>query len=147
MSGVLLLALFAAACGGGEAGSADGSATPAATPAPEPAAAAVEDPLATWPPVDEALAAEGDEAFRAKGCVACHTFGGGRLVGPDLQGVAQRRARDWVAAMITHPDSMVRDDPVAKKLYAEYMTPMSNQQVTPDQLEALLALLRRESGP
>ncbi|MBI4607901.1 MAG: cytochrome c [Candidatus Rokubacteria bacterium] len=37
---------------------------------------------------------EGQAIFQEK-CVSCHTIGGGRLVGPDLQGVTARRDREW----------------------------------------------------
>ena len=50
--------------------------------------------------VDEGDAAHGKELYETKGCPACHTIGGGRLVGPDLAGVAERRDRDWIIAMI-----------------------------------------------
>ena len=29
-------------------------------------------------------------------CAACHTIGGGTLVGPDLQDVTSRRDREWL---------------------------------------------------
>lgn len=33
-------------------------------------------------------------------CVSCHTIGGGRLVGPDLKDVSQRKERAWLARFI-----------------------------------------------
>ena len=38
-----------------------------------------------------AQAKTGEEIFQS-GCNACHTIGGGRLVGPDLLGVSERRS-------------------------------------------------------
>jgi len=123
---VLLLALFTAAlagCGGSEA-SAEGSA--AREPAGDPAE----------------LALRGEELFRGKGCNACHELGGGRLVGPDLADVTERREKDWIIAMIARPDSMLRNDSTARALLAEYYTPMQDVGVTPGQAEALYHYLR-----
>jgi mono/diheme cytochrome c family protein len=96
--------------------------------------------------VDAELAASGEEAFRSRGCIACHTVGGARLVGPDLLGVTDRRTPGWIRAMIMNPDSMIKNDPDAKKLFEEYFTPMSNQQVTSEQAAAIFEFLRRESA-
>src|SRR5687768_2260572 len=51
--------------------------------------------------------AKGEEVFTAKGCPACHKVGAGKLVGPDLKGVTQRRDEKWIAKMILRPDVMV----------------------------------------
>lgn len=93
--------------------------------------------------MDRALADRGKELFQAKACVGCHTIGGGRLTGPDLAGVTERREYGWVIAMITNPDSMVRTDATARRLFAEYMTPMANMGVTPDEARALYEYLRQ----
>lgn len=36
----------------------------------------------------------------------------------------ERRKEDWVLSMILNPDSMVKNDPIVKKLYEEYKVPM-----------------------
>jgi cytochrome c2 len=33
-------------------------------------------------------------------CTACHTYGKGIKVGPDLKGVTERRKRDWLLKFI-----------------------------------------------
>lgn len=96
--------------------------------------------------LDAALADRGAELFQAKGCVACHTIGAGRLVGPDLSGVTERRTPGWMAAQILEPDSMIKNDPTTRELFAEYMTPMSDQGLTVDEARAVLEFLRRDAG-
>ncbi len=74
---------------------------------------------------------QGEAIFAAKGCVACHKVGGGKLVGPDLKGVTARRDVNWIKKMILRPDVMVKEDEVARKLLAETFVPMPNQNVDP----------------
>ena len=85
------------------------------------------------------------EAIFQSHCIGCHTFGEGRLTGPDLQGVVERREYGWIMAMVTNPDSMLREDATARQLFAEYMTPMVNMGVTRDEARALYEYLRSRS--
>lgn len=145
-----LVALVAvAACGGGAgAGGEGGDVEPDAAPPAAPASdAEALMSLESFPAeLDPALAAQGAELYQAKGCVACHTIGGGRLVGPDLAGVTERREPGWIAAQILEPDSMIRNDPTTRELFAEYMTPMSDQGLTVEETRAVLEFLRRDAG-
>lgn len=140
-----LAALVAVACGGG--GDAGGEPGSGAAPPPAPASeAGALMSLESFPAeLDPALAERGAELFQTKGCVACHTVGGGRLVGPDLAGVTDRREPGWLAAQILEPDSMIRNDPIARDLFAEYMTPMSDQGLTVEETRAVLEFLRRDA--
>ena len=95
--------------------------------------------------INAEIAGRGELLFQSKGCIGCHTVGGGRLTGPDLQGVTERRSLDWFVAMVIDPDSMLREDPAARELFAEYMTPMMNIGVIADEAAALYEYLRRES--
>lgn len=141
---IVTIAAAAWACGGGGDAASEAGVEP--TPAPAASAAASGEVDPAWAgSVDEALAASGEELFTTKGCVACHQWGN-RLVGPDLTGITTRRSRDWVSLMITKPDSMIREDPAARELFAEYMTPMSDQRVTEQELDALLEYLKRDGG-
>ncbi|MGC8855335.1 MAG: c-type cytochrome [Anaerolineae bacterium] len=68
------------------------------------------------PPQD---VANGQALFKTK-CAACHTIGGGKLVGPDLQGVTTRRDASWLARWIKEPDKMLAEgDAIATQLLAE----------------------------
>jgi len=94
--------------------------------------------------IDQELAVLGEGLFQSKGCIACHTIGRGRLTGPDLKDVADRREYGWIRAMMMNPDSMTKADPIAKQLLAEYMTPMLSLAVTADEARAIYEHLRRE---
>jgi len=61
-------------------------------------------------------------------CIACHTYGKGVKVGPDLKGVTERRKRDWLLKFIYASSSVIKSgDPVATRLFAEF-----KQQRMPD---------------
>jgi mono/diheme cytochrome c family protein len=125
------------ACGGepgSDAPAARGESAPAAQKAPAPSG-----------PIDQGLAELGATLFRAKGCNGCHTIGGGRLTGPDLSGVTERREFGWTLAMITKPDSMIKADPTARQLFAEYMTPMLDMNISSDEARAIYEYLRGEN--
>jgi len=145
-------AALVAACGGDGAGSADGSRgaastseSPAATrgtPASE-AGLPVQKPTG---PIDEELAERGEKLFSSKGCVACHTIGQGKRVGPDLKGITEKVTFPWIYHWVSDPDSMLRSDTTAQRLLREYLVPMPNQNVSPDEFQALYEYLRAQ-GP
>jgi mono/diheme cytochrome c family protein len=135
------IAAFSACGGEREAREGEGQAPAAARP---PAAVAAAAPAPAGP-VDQALAERGERVFQTKGCVGCHTIGKGRLTGPDLKGVTERRPYEWFVPWVMNPDSMLKVDPIAKQLLAEYMTPMLGMGVTADEARALWEYLRHES--
>jgi mono/diheme cytochrome c family protein len=81
--------------------------------------------------------AEGERHFFRKGCVACHTIGKGKHLGPDLAGVGARRSVDWLRRWLSNPELMAVTDPDAKKLLAEYRIVMPDPKLSPDELAAL----------
>jgi len=58
----------------------------------------------------------GEQVFNTT-CFACHTIGGGRLIGPDLAGVHEKRSQEWLEKFIKSSQSMINagdaaDEPV-----------------------------------
>lgn len=82
-------------------------------------------------------------------CGLCHTIGLGDGDGPDLQGVADRRDRAWLARWLAKPDRMLADgDPTATALYVKYQNEMPNLLLEANDVEALLAYLEvQRAGP
>ena len=97
--------------------------------------------------VSDSMADVGAELFR-RNCAACHSLGGGDVVGPDLSGVTQRRPIEWIRGMVARPDSMLRVDGVAQALLLEYQVPMLNRELDEARVRAILEFLwRADHGP
>lgn len=97
------------------------------------------------------LAAMGQDAASVFGtnCASCHTIGGGRLTGPDLKGVTERKDRDWLRDFIVDPAAKINaGDPYALQLLEEsrgvIMPPAPG--MTPALAEELLDLIEAESA-
>ncbi len=72
--------------------------------------------------VSAAAQAPSEEAYQyfELNCKSCHTIGGGRLTGPDLKDVLERRDRDWLVEFIQHPKAMIDSgDAYAQELLRE----------------------------
>lgn len=92
---------------------------------------------------DEALAEQGKQLFSNKGCTACHAFGK-KMSGPDLAGVTMRRTAQWMENQILHPDRMVKEDPIARELFAKHALQMPNQGLTPEEARAVVEYLKHQ---
>ncbi len=139
-SAVLMLLAMAAGCGGGEGAPAQTGGEEAGEMATAEMAAPMEAPTGA---VNAELAGQGESLFQTKGCVGCHTVGGGKLTGPDLEGVTDRRSYEWFTAMVLKPDSMLQNDEAAKQMLAEYMTPMVYMGTTEQEARAIFEYLRQ----
>ena len=97
---------------------------------------------ATYQPAEE-----GEQIFLAQ-CAACHTIGGGPLVGPDLLGVIERRESDWLTRWIREPDIMLAEgDPIASEMLAEFNNvAMPNLGLTEADVAAIIAYLEVAPG-
>ncbi len=86
--------------------------------------------------------------FFRQNCVNCHTIGGGRLAGPDLKGVSERRGREWLVGFMMDPKSYLdRGDPDAIKLLEESRNVLmpTIPGMTRERCENLLDLIEAES--
>lgn len=84
---------------------------------------------------------QGQTLFNQK-CKACHTIGGGDLVGPDLKDVTQRRDVAWIKGFITAPDQVIASgDAVAASLFAKFKIKMPNLGLTSAEVDSLVAYL------
>jgi mono/diheme cytochrome c family protein len=143
---VALATAVAAGCGGSPQEAADsGAATSeAAASSAMPATSTLDQgPRAFESTVDEALAEAGGKLFQTKGCTACHTFGR-RATGPDLAGVTKRRTAQWMEQQILHPEKMVKEDPIARELFAQFALQMTNQGLTPEEAKSVIEYLKHK---
>jgi len=91
--------------------------------------------------IDPALVKKGEKIFKTK-CSACHRLDE-RYVGPSQRNLVGRRSPEYIINMMMNPSGMLAQHPEAKKLLAQYMTPMPNQNLTIDDAKALLDFFRK----
>jgi cytochrome c oxidase cbb3-type subunit 2 len=88
----------------------------------------------------------GERVYWRRGCGHCHSMGQGRLVGPDLSAVTQRRNSDWLREWLRDPPRMLLD-PALRSEFKEYPSPMPNLDLTEPEIELLISFLRTVPGP
>ncbi|PYP74187.1 MAG: hypothetical protein DMD41_02900 [Gemmatimonadetes bacterium] len=96
---------------------------------------------------DPALAKQGANLFVQKGCLGCHSVGKGKLAGPDLAGVFQRRSKEWLRRWLKTPDQMLASDSTAQALLAQFNnTKMPNLHLSDKEVDALLHYIAQEDA-
>jgi cytochrome c2 len=93
--------------------------------------------------IDKSMAKSGNAVFEQK-CSACHKMDE-RYVGPALGDVFKRRTPTFVMNMALNPQGMMEKHPVTKKLLAEYMTAMPNQNLSHDEARQVVEYLRTQA--
>ncbi|MGB9912200.1 MAG: c-type cytochrome, partial [Candidatus Kapaibacteriota bacterium] len=78
-------------------------------------------------------------------CTSCHQYDK-RLVGPPLRDVVKRRSADYIISMIVHPEEMQEKNDTVKALVKQYLTKMTNQNVSLEDAKAIYEHLRDISG-
>lgn len=81
-------------------------------------------------------------------CAACHSIGGGRLVGPDLKDVTAKKDRAWLIEFTINPEAMFdKGDEDALKIKSEYndMIMPAVPGLTKERVEALLVYIESQS--
>lgn len=96
------------------------------------------------------VAAEAQDAadFFRQNCMNCHTIGGGRITGPDLKNVSQRKDRQWLVKFLQEPKATIdAGDPYAVKLQGEargvVMPTIAG--MSPERAQLLLDMIDAES--
>lgn len=84
-------------------------------------------------------AQDGKDLFN-KNCKACHNIGGGKKVGPDLQGVTKKRNLDWLFKFITSSKDLIGSgDPDAKAIFEDFgKRPMPSHSLSQAEITAIL---------
>ncbi len=93
-------------------------------------------------PIDPQLAALGQDVYEMS-CEACHQMEG-RLVGPPLGDVTERRSPTFIMNMIMNPEEMARTHPEGQAMLAQYPVVMPYQNITEEEARAILEYLRTQ---
>ena len=90
---------------------------------------------------------DGQKLYQSK-CAMCHTVGKGRLVGPDLAGVSQRRSEQWLISFIQSSQKLIASgDKDAEIIFKEYGNMiMPDQDLNDAQVKAVLAYISEGSN-
>lgn len=89
----------------------------------------------------------GKQIFQQR-CAACHSIGAGKLVGPDLAGVNDKRPEDWLLKFIKSSQTLVNSgDKTAMALFEEFnKMPMPDQALSNAQIKSVLAHIKETGG-
>src|SRR3989304_268956 len=95
-----------------------------------------------------ASAQESGKQIFQQSCAACHSIGGGQLVGPDLAGVNDKRPEDWLLKYIKSSQTLVKSgDKTAIALFEQFnKIPMPDQALSDDQIKKVLAHIKETGG-
>lgn len=90
-------------------------------------------------PVEAASTGEG--IFQQM-CASCHTVGGGVKVGPDLQGVNDKRDKEWLLSYVREAANVkAKKDPIAVELAKNWKTAMPNTGISEEEATAVITYL------
>jgi mono/diheme cytochrome c family protein len=91
---------------------------------------------------------EGEKLFKQI-CFTCHTIGKGRLVGPDLANVQNRRPEEWIIRFVQTSQSVIKSgDQYANTLFNQYnKLIMPDNPYTADQIRAIISYIKENSPP
>ncbi len=93
---------------------------------------------------DEEYLQRGENVFERQ-CAACHSLGGGDLVGPDLAGIMEKRTREYVRRFILEPNALKAEDETAREVGERFPSAMAPIMLSDENMEALLAYLEAMS--
>ncbi|CAN5248354.1 hypothetical protein BH09BAC5_BH09BAC5_05850 [soil metagenome] len=93
------------------------------------------------------FAQDGATVFK-NNCSACHSIGKGKLVGPDLKGVTDKRKQDWLMKWVKSSQTLVNSgDADAKAIFEQFnKMPMPDQNITDAEITSILAFIKQSSS-
>ena len=93
------------------------------------------------------LRSQDGAAIYKTNCSACHTIGGGKLIGPDLKNISGKRDRQWLIDFIKSSQTLIKaGDPEAVAVFEEFnKIPMPDQPLTTPEVEAVLGYIAEQS--
>jgi nitrite reductase (NO-forming) len=108
--------------------------------------AAAQDPNASALTIDDNLVKKGKTLWTQRACSGCHSIGKGKLAGPDLAHLTDRRTVEWVQKWLGNTTSMLESDETAKALLAEYNnTKMPDFKMKDEDALAVIHYIAKES--
>lgn len=93
------------------------------------------------------LAIAGEKLYK-NNCKACHSIGTDKVVGPGLQGINEKRSKEWLVKWIQNSaDLIASGDADANAIFEEFnKMPMPAQAVSEDDIAAILAYIANPPG-
>jgi mono/diheme cytochrome c family protein len=87
----------------------------------------------------------GAKLFTSK-CTACHTIGGGNLVGPDLANIQNIRSEEWITNFIKSPQKVIDSgDSAAVALLSEFKIVMPDQPLSNAEIKSIIDYIATNS--
>lgn len=148
-----ILALFIAACGGGNSGNTSTKSEVVSTDATSTGNPSY-DPnrgegkfksVDISGSLDATMAENGNKIFAIK-CSSCHKTTDEKLVGPGWKGVTSRHQAPWILNFITNTDEMLNKDPKAQAQLEICLVRMPNQNLAEADARALYEFMRKNDG-
>ncbi|HMN49924.1 MAG TPA: c-type cytochrome [Ignavibacteriaceae bacterium] len=89
---------------------------------------------------------QGEQLFKQR-CTACHTVGGGKLIGPDLANVQVRRTEEWIIKFVQSSQSVIKSgDTTAVAVFNQHnKVVMPDQDLNDNQIKSIVAYIAANS--
>lgn len=98
--------------------------------------------------IRDGQAAESGQKIFQTNCSVCHSIGGGRLLGPDLADVHDRRTQEWLEKFVKSSQTMVKSgDADAIAIFEKFnKIVMPDIAISEEQIKAALEHIKNTSG-
>ena len=89
----------------------------------------------------------GEELFKSK-CSPCHTVGGGKLLGPDLKGITEKRKPEWLLSFIKSSTKFISSGNTdALAVFNEFSKmPMPDQNLSDTEIKSILYFIGKKDA-